>query len=121
MTKTFVTEIADFFVHVRKLFENLHQIASDNLMVKRHFFVPVGDPLKLMQVHIPEHTIHNTSVSLHCRYDLEGAALYSVKWYKDGVEFYRYILEEQPPAQIFNVPGIFIDVSIMRYFEEHPR
>jgi hypothetical protein len=30
------------------------------------------------------------SSSLRCDYDLEGDSLYSIKWYKDNQEFYRY-------------------------------
>ncbi|GLG99577.1 Uncharacterized protein GBIM_06013 [Gryllus bimaculatus] len=48
-------------------------------------------------------------VTLWCRYDLAGARLYSVKWYKDDQEFYRYMPDEQPPAQTFPVPYVSLD------------
>lgn len=52
------------------------------------------------------------SVTLGCDYDLEGAPLYSVKWYKDGDEFYRYVPKEEPPTRVFPLPELHVDVSI---------
>jgi hypothetical protein len=43
---------------------------------------------------------------------MNGEALYSVKWYKDGYEFYRYVPRDQPPAQVFTLNGISVDVRI---------
>ena len=31
------------------------------------------------------------SLSLECDYQLEGDSLYSLKWYRDDREFFRYI------------------------------
>lgn len=52
---------------------------------------------------------------LECHYDLDGEALYSVKWYKDGNEFYRYVPRDMPPAQVFPLPGVSVDVSTFYY------
>ena len=30
-------------------------------------------------------------VDLRCNFQLEGENMYSLKWYRDNVEFYRYI------------------------------
>lgn len=38
-------------------------------------------------------------------------ALYSVKWYRDNEEFYRYTPKESPPQQTYNVDGINVAVS----------
>lgn len=51
------------------------------------------------------------SAQLHCSYKLEGAPLYSVKWYRGNLEFYRYSPLEHPPAKIFPYTGIKVDVS----------
>lgn len=37
--------------------------------------------------------------------------LYSVKWYKDNEEFYRYVPKANPPQQSYKVDGIRVDVS----------
>ena len=72
--------------------------------------------LRLTEVRIPNHTVRDSSARLECHFDLDGEALYSVKWYKDGNEFYRYVPRDMPPAQVFILPGVSVDVSIMKYF-----
>uniref|UniRef100_A0A182PJ75 Ig-like domain-containing protein n=1 Tax=Anopheles epiroticus TaxID=199890 RepID=A0A182PJ75_9DIPT len=63
------------------------------------------------EVRVPKHTIKGHSVRLECHYDMEGEALYSVKWYKDGREFYRYVPRDDPPGTVFPQPGIIVDNS----------
>lgn len=46
-----------------------------------------------------------------CHYDLEGDALYSVKWYKGRREFYRFTPREIPSEKIFPIPNLDVDVS----------
>lgn len=71
--------------------------------------------LRLTEVRIPNHTVRDSSARLECHFDLDGEALYSVKWYKDGNEFYRYVPRDMPPAQVFILPGVSVDVSITKY------
>ena len=61
---------------------------------------------------IPNHVIRNNTVRLECHFDMNGEALYSVKWYKDGYEFYRYVPRDHPPAQVFMQNGIYVNVSL---------
>lgn len=68
--------------------------------------------LRLKEIRIPNHTVRNTTARFECQYDLDGEALYSVKWYKDGNEFYRYVPRDEPPVQIFPLQGIRINVSV---------
>lgn len=74
-------------------------------------FVPGGLSLKLVELRIPSHAVRNQSARLECHFDLDGETLYSVKWYKDGNEFYRYVPRDQPPVQYFPLPGVTVDVS----------
>lgn len=47
----------------------------------------------------------------------EEETLYSVKWYKDNEEFYRYVPRANPPQRIYNnVEGVRVDVSIETHF-----
>lgn len=62
---------------------------------------------------IPNLIMRNKSATLGCKFEMEGESLYSVKWYKDGFEFYRYVPRDMPPAQVFPLPGIDIDVSLL--------
>jgi hypothetical protein len=50
-------------------------------------------------------------VTLICEYDLESRNLYSVKWYKDEFEFFRYMPEYDPQSRAFSTPGVTLDVS----------
>lgn len=40
------------------------------------------------------------------------ASLYSVRWYFESEEFYRFVPKEAPPARTFPVSGINVDVSL---------
>jgi len=51
------------------------------------------------------------SLSLECDYQLEGDSLYSLKWYRDDREFFRYIPQESPPVTIFLLHGISVSDS----------
>lgn len=68
--------------------------------------------LKNMRLNVPRAVRIGHSVILRCDYDLEDAALYSVKWYHNHVEFYRYVPKEEPPIRTFSLSGFIIDVSI---------
>lgn len=69
--------------------------------------------LRLTEVRIPNHTVRDSSPKLECHFDLDGESLYSVKWYKDGNEFYRYVPRDMPPAQVFALPGVTVDVGVV--------
>lgn len=54
-------------------------------------------------------------MTLNCTFDLEEDTLYSIKWYKNNVEFYRYILSDRPPGQKYSLQGIYLDVSVLHF------
>ncbi|SPP80676.1 uncharacterized protein LOC117583333 [Drosophila guanche] len=49
------------------------------------------------------------SVALRCDYQLDGAPLYSIKFYRGQMEFYRYTPGEYPHTKVFQYPGIRVD------------
>lgn len=51
------------------------------------------------------------SVALRCEYQLDGAPLYSIKFYRGQLEFYRFTPGEYPHTKVFQYPGIKVDVS----------
>lgn len=69
--------------------------------------------LELVDLKVPRFTIRGQPVRLECHYDLQGEALYSVKWFKNNQEFFRFLPEDDPPAQVFRQQGVYVDV---RYF-----
>ncbi|CAH1118822.1 unnamed protein product [Phaedon cochleariae] len=48
---------------------------------------------------------------LRCSYDLQGAPLYTVKWYRGNHEFYRYTPKEHPSTKTFTLPGVNVDLQ----------
>ncbi len=55
-------------------------------------FHPGSSPvsgMRMLSVDVPPHATVRDRTRLRCNYELGGESLYSVKWYKDGSEFYR--------------------------------
>ena len=73
------------------------------------FLVSAG--IKLTEKLIPSQAIKGEDVVLECLYDLQGDSLYSVKWYRNGQEFYRHIPTDKPNTVVFRKPGLIVDVS----------
>ncbi|XP_037024568.1 uncharacterized protein LOC119066298 isoform X1 [Bradysia coprophila] len=65
--------------------------------------------LRDVRVTVPTAVKKGDDAHLICNYDLEGDALYSVKWYKGRREFYRYTPKENPAMKIFPLPGISVE------------
>lgn len=68
--------------------------------------------LRLVELKVPPYIIRGQPIRLECHFDLEGEALYSVKWFKDNQEFFRFLPEDDPPAQVFSRRGVYVDVSV---------
>lgn len=66
---------------------------------------------RIVMLDVPSPTTLGESVELTCSYELDDEQLYSVKWYKNEVEFYRYVPNDWPPGQFLPLPGIKVDVS----------
>ena len=60
---------------------------------------------------VPQVVQRGETVVLQCKYDLEKAPLYSLKWYRGRHEFYRFSPTEESSTKIFNISGIDVDVS----------
>lgn len=67
--------------------------------------------LRMTSLQIPEHVVLNETVRMQCNFNLDKEQLYSVKWYKDGHEFYRYTPRDRPEVLTFSVPGVNVNVS----------
>ena len=65
-------------------------------------------------VGVPKQLILGQSATLECNFDLEGSKLYSVKWYKNGEEFYRFMPAMENQFEVFRVSGVNIDVSNLK-------
>ncbi|CAH0407009.1 unnamed protein product [Chilo suppressalis] len=70
----------------------------------------------IASVHITElrveaHIAEGATALLGCKFNMEDDSLYSLKWYKDGSEFYRYAPKAKRPTMTFYVPGVNIDLT----------
>ncbi|XP_055676941.1 uncharacterized protein LOC129786132 [Lutzomyia longipalpis] len=86
--------------------------------------------LRLVRLVVPAYKFRGESALLECQYELEGSrdigsddgynyasnfesddreTLYSVKWYKDNEEFYRFVPRANPPQHSYKVEGIRVD------------
>jgi len=68
--------------------------------------------LKLLGVNIPPYILQGEMALLHCQYELQNDRLYSVTWYKDHEEFYRYVPSASPTKHSYPLEGIKVDVSL---------
>ena len=74
---------------------------------------PLGDGLKVTGFRVPNLALFGSDVELDCAFSAaRNAKLYSVKWYQNHEEFYRYMFAERTPVTAFTRPGINVDVTI---------
>ncbi|KFM72481.1 hypothetical protein X975_22074, partial [Stegodyphus mimosarum] len=59
----------------------------------------------MLSLDVPTAVMKGDSIWLNCTLDLESDELYSVKWYKNDVEFYRYLPRDHPAGQKYDLPG----------------
>ena len=74
-------------------------------------FSPGIGPFKMGKVGMEDAFIIGKPGVLLCSYDLEDSELYSVKWYKDGQEFYRFMPTVSDHTDVFSVAGVTIDLQ----------
>lgn len=67
--------------------------------------------LTLKSIEVPSHRVVGDKAKLVCKFSMEGDTLYSVKWYKNNQEFYRFVPKDRPKLQVFPLKGIHVDVS----------
>lgn len=70
-----------------------------------------GGVLKWVRITVPQYRVPGESALLHCDYEMGNDSLYSLKWYKDHEEFYRFVPKSKPKTNWYNVDGVKIDVS----------
>ncbi|XP_026318542.1 uncharacterized protein LOC113229229 [Hyposmocoma kahamanoa] len=67
--------------------------------------------LRIVGTSVPSLKQRGESATLTCDYDLEGGRLYSVKWYRDNEEFYRYMPKLIPPQHAHRLDGVKVDLD----------
>ena len=85
-------------------------------IIKHFLILGTSLALRLKDIDVPPHRVVGEKARLICKFDMEGDILYSVKWYKDDLEFYRFVPNDRPKLQVFPQEGIHVDVSISLLF-----
>ena len=87
-----VLKMQDFPRYYGSLAKNPIKKSARKKKVSIHSFLSstdVADSIKLDHVGVPSYAIQDKEAVLECPFNLEGASLYCVKWYKNGQEFFR--------------------------------
>ena len=66
--------------------------------------------LRLTLLKVPVSRPAGFDVKLSCHIDLEGDVLYTIRWFHNDKEFYRFSPNEEPNVMFFPKKGIYIDV-----------
>lgn len=67
--------------------------------------------LKNVTVTIPKAVIRGATGTLKCNYNLEDEALYTMKWYRNNREFYRFTPREKPQMKTFPIADVPLQIS----------
>ncbi|XP_024943208.1 hemicentin-1 isoform X2 [Cephus cinctus] len=76
--------------------------------------LPCSQPLSAkaggirVEVNVPKEAEVGATAELKCEWTINGT-LYSVKWYKDDHEFFRYVPDNTPRIQTFPQQGVYLD------------
>ncbi|XP_050309683.1 uncharacterized protein LOC126745744 [Anthonomus grandis grandis] len=62
--------------------------------------------LRDVRLRVPRAVIKGKDAELLCDFDLEGEKLYSVKWYRETYEFFRYTPDDHDPIKTFPLKDI---------------
>ncbi|XP_054288818.1 uncharacterized protein LOC129004311 [Macrosteles quadrilineatus] len=65
----------------------------------------------MVRVSVPQYPELGQDVELLCRFELQGDRLYSVSWYKDYMEFYRFVPRGTPTQHVHKMEGINVDLE----------
>ena len=67
--------------------------------------------IQITKLSVPPYVSRGDQVEMRCQYALASYELYSIKWYKDDDEFFRFIPSEIPSKYELKVSGVKVNVS----------
>ncbi|XP_069978452.1 uncharacterized protein [Penaeus vannamei] len=71
-----------------------------------------GASVRLLEIQVPSMVQAGATVHLVCRYDLEGASLYSLNWWRGSQQFYQFSPNTPRPITVYDSPGINVDTEL---------
>jgi len=72
--------------------------------------IDVPQQIRVEEVLVPEYGVIGKHASMRCIYS-PPTSIYSVRWYKNGREFYSYLPGKPDPITVHKTEGITVDVS----------
>ena len=77
------------YVFFNEMAEAEHTVTLCIDLLFSKFITDTVNSIRLDSVGVPKYAIQGKKAVLECPYELDGQNLYSVKWYKNGREFFR--------------------------------
>ncbi|KAI2807319.1 hypothetical protein BLOT_009283, partial [Blomia tropicalis] len=65
--------------------------------------------LSSIRINAPDYIFYGDPMWLNCSADLDYNQIYSIKWFKDNQEMYRFITSDESPTTFYPTRGIVID------------
>lgn len=63
------------------------------------------------RVSVPNYGVQDKHAVLTCHYDSQGKQIYSIKWYKNGKEFFSYLPGKSRPTTVHKMEGVNVDIT----------
>ncbi|XP_075679758.1 uncharacterized protein LOC113799130 isoform X2 [Dermatophagoides pteronyssinus] len=106
-----------FSSSISSIFQQSSSISSlIDLIIKTIFilslFITDGKSIHINRFEVPEAVERGHSATLYCDYQLEShEELYAIKFYKNNIEFFRYVPKELTPKQSYKLLGIYVNLK----------
>ncbi|XP_063215614.1 uncharacterized protein LOC134527149 [Bacillus rossius redtenbacheri] len=87
-------------------------LGLDLLLIAAFTLLEGARGLQMGRLSVPPYRLRGEGALLRCDYELGDDALYSVKWYKDDEEFFRFVPKSDPPKYSHNIEGVKVDHTL---------
>ncbi|XP_047473798.1 uncharacterized protein LOC125028352 [Penaeus chinensis] len=68
-----------------------------------------SESVKVLEIEVPPQVRSGETVDLRCHYDLEGASLYSLNWWRGTEQFYQFSPNSPEQTTVYASRGITVD------------
>ncbi|KPM05775.1 hypothetical protein QR98_0042450 [Sarcoptes scabiei] len=81
--------------------------------MQTHLYTTEIQSLQINRFQVPEAVERGRSAILNCDYSLNpNEELYAIKFYKNNIEFYRFVPRQNPSKQSYKLIGIYVNVKL---------
>ncbi|XP_037775798.1 uncharacterized protein LOC119572915 [Penaeus monodon] len=79
------------------------------LVILLVFSLTGSESVKVLDIEVPQQVRSGETVDLRCHYDLEGASLYSLNWWRGTEQFYQFSPNSPEQTTVYASRGITVD------------